>query len=116
MSQNLWNSIICLGHSNGIVSMWTQSLSSPVINLSCHKGPVLAIANDPFGRFLTTTGVDCRVKIWDLRKLQPLHQYTTHSAITCADVSPKGFMAFGCNTQLQIWRNFSTKKKTPPYL
>merc|ERR1711998_475561 len=88
----------------------------PVVNLSCHRGSVLSIANDPSGRYLVTTGIDRCVKIWDLRVLQPLHQYINHRAIFCTDVSQKGLVALGDDQRVQIYKENSIKKQNPPYM
>ena len=37
MRQNPWNGVMNLGHSNGVVSMWTPNMSTPVVKMLCHK-------------------------------------------------------------------------------
>ena len=37
--QNPWNAVLCLGHSNGYVTMWTPNMSLPVVKMLCHRGP-----------------------------------------------------------------------------
>ena len=37
MRQNPWNAVMHLGHSNGVVSMWTPNMSTPVVKMLCHK-------------------------------------------------------------------------------
>ena len=37
MRQNPWNAVMNLGHSNGVVSMWTPNMSTPVVKMLCHK-------------------------------------------------------------------------------
>ena len=37
MRQNPWNAVMNLGHSNGVVSMWTPNMGTPVVKMLCHK-------------------------------------------------------------------------------
>ena len=39
LRQNPWNAVVHLGHSNGVVSMWTPNMSTPVVKMLCHKVP-----------------------------------------------------------------------------
>ncbi len=34
---NPWNGVQCLGHANGVVTMWTPNITVPVVRLLCHK-------------------------------------------------------------------------------
>lgn len=56
MRQNPYNAVLCLGHSNGTVSMWTPNITTPVVKMLVHKGPVTALAVDPTGHQLVTAG------------------------------------------------------------
>jgi len=56
MRHNPWNAVVCCGHSNGIVTMWTPNLSTPVVKMLTHRGPVTALAVDAGGRY----PCDCR--------------------------------------------------------
>lgn len=39
LRQNPHNAVMCLGHSNGTVTMWTPNMTSPVVRMLCHKVP-----------------------------------------------------------------------------
>lgn len=56
MRQNPFNAVLCLGHNNGVVSMWTPNITTPVVKMLVHKGPVSALAVDPTGHHLVTAG------------------------------------------------------------
>lgn len=60
MRQNPWNGVLCLGHGNGTVTMWTPNISTPVVRMLCHHGPVRSLAADREGRHLVTTGADAQ--------------------------------------------------------
>lgn len=36
--------MMCLGHANGTVTMWTPNITTPVVKLLTHRGPVRALA------------------------------------------------------------------------
>jgi hypothetical protein len=42
-------------------SMWTPNITTPVVRMLCHHGPVRAVALDAPGRHLVTTGADGQV-------------------------------------------------------
>jgi U3 small nucleolar RNA-associated protein 7 len=49
MTQNPYNAVIHLGHSNGTVTLWSPAMSAPLVKMLCHKGPVQALAVDQSG-------------------------------------------------------------------
>lgn len=66
MTQNPQNAVIHLGHNNGTVTLWTPNMSTPVVRLLAHLGPVTGLSvwgNDgQGGRHLATAGVDGEFK------------------------------------------------------
>ncbi len=32
--------VMNLGHNNGTVTLWTPNISTPVVKMLCHRGPV----------------------------------------------------------------------------
>ncbi|KAK7457051.1 putative U3 small nucleolar RNA-associated protein 7 [Stygiomarasmius scandens] len=69
MTQNLHNAVIHLGHTNGLVTLWTPNLPHPAVQLLAHLGPVSSLSVDPSdgGRYMATAGKDGTVKVWDCR-------------------------------------------------
>lgn len=49
-------------HAAGCVTLWTPNMSTAVVKLLCHHGPVKALAFDLEGRYMVTTGADARMK------------------------------------------------------
>ncbi|KAJ2759858.1 putative U3 small nucleolar RNA-associated protein 7, partial [Coemansia nantahalensis] len=70
---NPYNAVVHVGHGNGTVTLWAPQQSLPLAKLLCHRGPVQAVAVD--GVHLATSGLDGRVKVWDVRALKELHEY-----------------------------------------
>ncbi|TPX40146.1 hypothetical protein CcCBS67573_g10639, partial [Chytriomyces confervae] len=77
MAQNPYNAIINLGHANGTVTLWSPSMSEPLVKMLCHKGPVKAVAVDNGGYYMATSGLDGQLKVWDIRSYKPVHEYYT---------------------------------------
>jgi U3 small nucleolar RNA-associated protein 7 len=50
MTLNSYNAVINLGHGNGTVTMWSPTVSEPLVKMLCHRGPVQAIAVDNGGK------------------------------------------------------------------
>ena len=67
MCQNPTNAVVCLGHSKGVVSMWTPNVREPVARMWAHKQPLTSIAVDRSGTYMATSAMDRSLKIWDVR-------------------------------------------------
>lgn len=50
MCQNPFNAVLCCGHPNGTVSMWTPNSREAVASVLCHPHPIRAVEFDPSGR------------------------------------------------------------------
>lgn len=46
LRQNPYNAVVSAGHSNGTVTMWSPTMSTPLVKMLCHRGSVLAVAHD----------------------------------------------------------------------
>jgi U3 small nucleolar RNA-associated protein 7 len=42
-------------------------MTTPLVKMLCHEGPVRSIACDKLGQYMATSGNDGHVKVWDLR-------------------------------------------------
>lgn len=109
MRPNPWNAVLCCGHTNGVVTMWTPNLSAPAAKMLVHRGPVTTLAIDAGGRYMATAGMDARLKVWDVRafRSEPVHNYFLPSPARSIDVSQTGLCAVGFGSHVQVWgRNF----------
>ncbi|KAJ3155018.1 Small subunit (SSU) processome component [Geranomyces variabilis] len=114
MTQNPQNAILNLGHGNGTVSMWAPTISTPLVKMLCHKGPVRAVAIDRGGIHMATTGLDGQMKLWDLRTYKCLQQYYTKSPAATLAISHQGLLAVGYGPNVSVWKDaFRTKQKEP---
>ncbi|KAI9193757.1 WD40-repeat-containing domain protein [Polychytrium aggregatum] len=114
LAQNPYNGIMTLGHSNGTVTMWSPTMSEPLVKMLCHKGPVQAIAVDRGGYYMATSGLDGQMKIWDIRTYKCLNEYFTATPASTLSISQKGLLAVGYGPNIQVWKDaFITKQKAP---
>ncbi|KAH9751906.1 WD REPEATS REGION domain-containing protein [Citrus sinensis] len=86
---NPFNGVVSLGHSGGTVTMWKPTTAALLIKMLCHQGPVSALAFHPNGHLMATSGKDCKIKIWDLRKYEVLQTLPGHAKTL--DFSRKGY-------------------------
>ena len=69
LAQNPRNATVLLGHFNGCVSLWSPSVTTPLVKLQCHRGPLTSLAVDPAGQHLFTAAMDATVKVLHLLSL-----------------------------------------------
>ena len=116
MKQNPSNAVICLGHSNGTVTMWTPNMNQPVVTMLTHRAPLLALGIDIGGNMMASSGLDGQVKIWDIRTYRELHSYFTIRPASTIDVSDQGLLALGFGPHVQVWRDAFRTKQNAPYM
>ncbi|XP_074167499.1 WD repeat-containing protein 46 [Sminthopsis crassicaudata] len=105
MTQNPYNAIIHLGHSNGTVSLWCPAVKEPLVKILCHRGGVRSVAVDSSGMYMATSGLDHQVKIFDLRgKFQPLTSRALPQGAGHLAFSQRGLLAGGMGDVVNIWR------------
>ncbi|KAF7626928.1 hypothetical protein Mgra_00009658, partial [Meloidogyne graminicola] len=105
LTQNQSNAIIVGGNSRGVVTMWSPNNSKPLIEMFAHKGPILGIDIDQTGNYMATSGLDNKLRIWDLRNnfneiavySSPLLNYT-HLTF-----SQRNFLAVNYGEHLQVY-------------
>ncbi|XP_030889139.1 WD repeat-containing protein 46 isoform X2 [Leptonychotes weddellii] len=115
MTKNPYNAVIHLGHSNGIVSLWSPAMKEPLAKILCHRGGVRAVAVDSTGTYMATSGLDHQLKIFDLRgTFQPLSARTLPQGAGHLAFSQRGLLAAGMGDVVNIWAGQG--KASPPSL
>ncbi|GAB5593450.1 putative U3 small nucleolar RNA-associated protein 7 [Umbelopsis nana] len=114
MAQNPFNAVMHLGHANGTVTLWSPSMTTPLVKMLCHRGPVQALAVDRGGNYMATSGLDGQLKIWDIRKYQVVQEYYTPTPASSLSISQMGLLAVGWGPHVSIWKDaFKTKQQSP---
>ncbi|KAI9470298.1 putative U3 small nucleolar RNA-associated protein 7 [Coemansia sp. RSA 989] len=113
---NPFNAVVHMGHGNGVVTLWSPQQSTPLAKILCHKGPVQAMAIDHTGTYMATSGLDGRVKIWDIRNFKAMHEYTTLKPAHSLDISQRGLLAAGWGPNMTIWKDALSTNVTDPYM
>ncbi|KAI9357579.1 WD40-repeat-containing domain protein, partial [Zopfochytrium polystomum] len=117
LAQNPWNAVMTMGHGDGVVTMWTPNHPTPVVNMLAHKGPVQAVAVDRGGNYMVTTGLDGRMKVFDVRTYKTLNEYYTPTPAAQLSISQLGLLAVGYGSHVTVWRNvLGEDKARSPYM
>lgn len=116
MRQNPHNAVLHCGHANGSVTLWTPTMSTPIVKMLCHRGPVKGMAIDNSGYYMATSGLDGQLKIFDVRTYRELHSYYTPTPAHHLDISQKGLLAVGWGPHVHIWKDALKTKQTSPYM
>lgn len=102
MCQNPRNAVLCLGHSQGTVTMWTPNFQAPVVKMLCHQQPVRSVAVDHTGMFMATSAADSSLKIWDLRTYNCLQSYKIGCGASNVAFSQKGLLAISLGNIVEV--------------
>lgn len=118
MTSDPSNSVIATGHSNGTINMWTPNYGSEaVVKMLAHPNTITNICIDRTGNYLTTCGVDKRMRVWDLRNsYTQLFDYYTPSQVQSLTISQKGILAVGVGSVVEMWKDHAKTKQQKPYL
>ncbi|KAG9050328.1 Small subunit (SSU) processome component [Tulasnella sp. UAMH 9824] len=107
MTQNPHNAVIYLGHQNGTVTLWTPNLDEPAVKLLAHLGGVTSLSVDPStsGRYLATSGMDGKVKVWDCRNWKGCVREWEQRGTGHAEVewSQKGFLGVASGGTVNVY-------------
>ncbi|TDZ31112.1 putative U3 small nucleolar RNA-associated protein 7 [Colletotrichum spinosum] len=109
LAQNPYNAVLHVGHQNGTVTLWSPNQSEPLVKLLSHRGPVRAMGIDREGRYMVSTGQDCKMAVWDIRMFREVNQYFTRQPASSVSISDTGLTAVGWGTQTTIWKDLFSK-------
>nr|XP_033781384.1 WD repeat-containing protein 46 isoform X2 [Geotrypetes seraphini] len=116
MAQNPHNAIIHLGHPNGTVSLWSPNLKEPLVKMLCHKAAVRAVTVDNTGKYMITSGLDRKLKVYDVRMYRLLHSYVIPFGASHLSFSQKSLLAAGCGDTVQVYKDVHVKPARKPYM
>ncbi|XP_054644661.1 WD repeat-containing protein 46 isoform X2 [Dunckerocampus dactyliophorus] len=117
MCQNPYNAIIHLGHPNGTVTLWSPNQKEAVVKMLCHQGGVRSVTVDKTGTYMVTSGMDKKLKVFDIRKFQPVKSYFLPEGASCLSLSQRGLLSAATGDVIQVYRDvWSTDTVTKPYM
>ncbi|KAF3911499.1 hypothetical protein ABW20_dc0107234 [Dactylellina cionopaga] len=116
MAQNPRNAILHVGHAKGLVTLWSPNVTTPLVKMLCHKGPVRAVAVDREGHYMATVGQESLVSIWDNRMYKKVHSYSTPTPAKSIHISDRGLLAVGWGSHTTVWKDAFRTKANSPYL
>lgn len=103
MTHNPANAVLCCGHAQGTVTMWTPNVETPVAKMLCHGQAVRSVAVEQRGWYMATTGADSSVKIWDLRTYNCLQSYRMGCGPSNASFSQRGLLAVSLGNIVEVF-------------
>jgi len=87
-----------------------------LLKINDHRGSINDIAIDKTGNFMVTTGIDCTVKIWDIRMLKNIRVYNTKFGAGVLDISHRDLLAIGHDYSVEIWKDYVNQQIEEPYM
>ncbi|XP_046339144.2 WD repeat-containing protein 46-like [Haliotis rufescens] len=116
MCQNRSNAVVHLGHPGGTVTLWTPNLKSYAAKMLCHIGGVRSLAIDNSGKYMASSGIDGKMKIWDLRMYRMLQSYKLQTGAGSLAFSQQGMIAAGTGNVVQVFKDCCQQRVTSPYM
>ncbi|XP_051913490.1 WD repeat-containing protein 46 isoform X2 [Hippocampus zosterae] len=116
MCQNPSNAVIHLGHSNGTITLWSPSQKEPLVKMLCHHGGVRSVAVDKTGTYMVTSGMDKKLKVFDVRTFQNLNSYFLPAGASCLSLSQRGLLAAATGDVVQVYRDVWSSPVRKPYM
>jgi len=107
MSQNPSNAVVHVGCRDGNMTLWSPAQKEYLMKINCHDTPVTGIEIDMAGTKMVTTGLDNRLKVFDIRNtFQPLKNLRLKSPAAVMSQSQRGLLALANNRSLIILKNY----------
>jgi len=116
LCQNPTNAVLCLGHSKGVVSMWTPNVKEPVARMWAHKQPLTSIAIDRSGTYMATSAMDRSLKIWDSRMFKCSLDYKLPMVPSQIQFSDRRVLGVSMDKEVHLYKDACTKAVEYPYL
>ncbi|XP_040009054.1 WD repeat-containing protein 46 [Xiphias gladius] len=116
MCQNPYNAIIHLGHPNGTVTLWSPNQKEALVKMLCHQGGVRSVAVDKTGTYMVTSGMDKKLKMYDIRAFKPLKSYFLPAGASCLSLSQRGLLSAATGDIVQVYKDVWSTSVTKPYV
>ncbi|KAF1390317.1 hypothetical protein PFLUV_G00056810 [Perca fluviatilis] len=116
MCQNPHNAVIHLGHSNGTVTLWSPNQKEALVKMLCHQGGVRSVTVDKTGTYMVTSGMDKKLKVYDIRAFKPLKSYFLPAGASCLSLSQRGLLSAATGDIVQVYRDVWTTPVSKPYM
>jgi len=116
MCQNPANAAVIFGHSKGTVTMWTPNMEDPAIKIMVHKGSVRGVACDRTGTYLATANDSNCIKIYDIRALKCLQEYSLRHGATNIKFSQRNLLGVACGNLVEIYKDPTKGNIEYPYM
>ncbi|XP_034551437.1 WD repeat-containing protein 46 [Notolabrus celidotus] len=116
MCQNPHNAIIHLGHHNGTVTLWSPNQKEALVKMLCHQGGVRSVTVDKSGTYMVTSGMDKKLKVYDIRTFKPVNSYFLPAGSSCLSLSHKGLLSAATGDIVQVYRDVWSSPVTKPYM
>lgn len=116
LKHNRVNAVSHVGHSNGVVSLWSPAAGKALVSMFCHKSSINDVAIDREGTYMATAGMDGMMKIWDLRKYQCVHAYRADAPVMSLDISDMGLIAMALGREVQVLKDAFTRPTDVTYI
>uniref|UniRef100_A0AAQ5ZGB3 WD repeat-containing protein 46 n=1 Tax=Amphiprion ocellaris TaxID=80972 RepID=A0AAQ5ZGB3_AMPOC len=116
MCQNPHNAIIHLGHPNGTVTLWSPNQKEALVKMLCHQGGVRSVTVDKTGMYMVTSGLDKKLKVYDIRAFKPLKSYFLPAGASCLSLSQRGLLSAATGDVVQVYRDVWSAPVTKPYM
>uniref|UniRef100_A0A9J7XZP7 WD repeat-containing protein 46 n=1 Tax=Cyprinus carpio carpio TaxID=630221 RepID=A0A9J7XZP7_CYPCA len=117
MAQNPHNAVIHLGHPNGTVSLWSPNQKESLVKMLCHRGAVRSLAVDKTGTYMVTSGLDRKLKVYDIRAFKPLHSCFLPAGASCLSLSQRGLLSAATGEIVQVYQNvLGSNPVSKPYM
>ena len=65
---------------------------------------------------MLTSGMDSRLKVWDVRNFKMLHSYFTRRPAVSLDISQRGLVGMGRGREVEVWKDALVEKQRAPYM
>lgn len=105
------NGVVHLGSKSGQVSLWAPSQKSYLMKVKCHKSAVTGIKIDRTGTYMTTTGNDNKIAVFDIRNTyRPIRIISTKTGVHFSALSQRNLLAIGFSDKVTILKDFHDKE------